>query len=77
MRIDGLNHKQVKMLDTIWNFESFEQYVSWKRTLSVSDQMQCDILIELLMIAEADEQVEKMESFPMVEELIKDIQKNT
>lgn len=73
MTIDGLTKEQVMLLDCIWSCESLEEFHEWKSMLSEDQQRTVDVLVEMLMIAEADEKVSEMTHYPDAMKLLENI----
>lgn len=74
--IDGLNEKQIKMLDMIWSFQSLDELYGWQSTLPFREQIECEALIELIMLAMLDETVENDKEFPQTQSLLREIFQN-
>lgn len=48
--IEGLNRKQMAMMDVIWNCRDEEQFMLWFISLPLSDQKTVESLLELLRL---------------------------
>jgi len=46
--IEGLNKKQMAMLDIIWSCQSNEQFLEWFLSLSEKDRLTVESLMEIL-----------------------------
>ena len=53
--IDGLTKRQVKLLDTMWSIDGYDEYMEWKATQNVKE---IAILEELLLLADIDDMVQ-------------------
>lgn len=52
--ITGVNKKQMKLLDKMWSIDSYDEYLSWKRGISTSDQREVAVLEQLLLLNDID-----------------------
>lgn len=52
--IDGLTKSQVRMLDTMWAIDSYDDYTDWKSTLCWAQKQQCETLEYMIICAEID-----------------------
>ena len=46
--IEGLNERQCKLMDCIWNMDSYDEVITFRRTLHPIMQREIDVLLELL-----------------------------
>ena len=69
--IDGLNKKQVALLDKLWNFESLMDVLEFLDTLEGTERKECETLIELLQLAITDADVENCVTFKEANNIIK------
>ena len=53
--IDGLTKGQVKLLDTMWDIDGYQEYMEWKGKLSTSTRREVDVLEQMITLAEIDE----------------------
>lgn len=58
IRIDGMNAKQVKMLDKLWSLDTQEEVSAWFRTLSDADLQVALTLQEMILDAFLEESAE-------------------
>ena len=49
IRIDGLNDKQVKMLDKLWSFDTTDEVLEWMKSLSEEDFKMAVTLQEMVI----------------------------
>jgi hypothetical protein len=76
IQIDGLNKRQVELLNRMWDLESLDDVYAWQATLPLEDQKTCETLIELVMYAFIDEQVDSGADLTPAREIIQKILKN-
>jgi len=48
MQIDGLNQRQLWMLNTIWTCQSEDQFLTWYMELSPMEQLIAESLVRIL-----------------------------
>ena len=53
--ITGLTERQVKLLDTMWSIDAYDEYMEWKSTQNLQE---IEILEELLLLADIDDMVQ-------------------
>ena len=53
--IDGLTKGQVKLLDTMWDIDGYQEYMEWKDQLSTSTRREVEVLEQMITLAEIDE----------------------
>jgi|TARA_R110000868_G_scaffold32582_2_gene118580 hypothetical protein len=68
--IHGVTQSQKAMLDTIWSFRSYHEYVDWFETLTTSDQQQADLL-RILVLLELSDQVENVDQAKEIINMVK------
>jgi len=73
--IDGLNKKQVAMLDKLWSIDRSEQLNKYLATLSTKDVRMAQTLIEMIILEQIDEDTKDQTHFPDVENLLEKIMK--
>jgi hypothetical protein len=73
--IDGLNKKQVAMLDKLWSIDRSEQLNKYLATLSTEDVRIAQTLIEMIILEQIDEDTKDQTRFPDVENLLEKIMK--
>ena len=71
--IDGLNKKQVAMLDKLWSLDTTEEILEWIDTLNAIDQHMADVLIEMIRLEVTDLETAEMENFPEVKKILKNL----
>lgn len=69
---DVTKHQQ-QLLDQMWQIDTAEELEAWARTLTPAMYNEVMVLEEMLMLSIIDNEVEKMDSFPQVMQLIKNI----
>jgi len=73
--IDGLNKKQVSMLDKLWSLDTTAEILEWMDTLNTTDQQMADVLMEMIRLEVTDLETANIETFPEVEKILKNLQK--
>lgn len=58
IRIDGLNDKQVKMLDKLWSMDTTDEVLEWMKSLSDEDFKMAVILQEMVIEAMLEQPAE-------------------
>jgi len=58
IRIDGLNDKQVKMLDKLWACDTTDDVLEWLNTLNEADFKMAVVLQEMILEAMMEQPVE-------------------
>ena len=53
--IDGLTKGQVKLLDTMWDIDGYQEYMEWKDQLSTSTRREVEVLEQMVALAEIDD----------------------
>jgi hypothetical protein len=53
--ISGLTAKQVKLLDTMWNIQGYDEYMEWKGTLRPKVLREVEVFEKMITLAELDE----------------------
>jgi hypothetical protein len=53
--IDGLTKGQVKLLDTMWDIDGYQEYMEWKDKLSTSTRREVEVLEQMITLAEIDD----------------------
>jgi hypothetical protein len=57
IQIENLTPHQVKLLDIMWSINSEDDLMDWKATLSNSDQLMVESLIQMIVLAYIDESI--------------------
>jgi len=52
--IDGLTKGQVKLLDTMWDIDGYQEYMEWKDQLSTPTRREVEVLEQMVTLAEID-----------------------
>jgi len=71
--IDGVTEKQASMLDKLWSFDTMDEVLKWMDTLDATDQQMVDVLMEMIRLEATDLEIAKMNSFPEVEKILKNL----
>ena len=50
MQIDGLNERQVELLDTMWAIEEYDELEAWMDTLCLADRVEAENLQRLVVL---------------------------
>ena len=58
IRIDGLNDKQVKMLDQLWTLDTTDEVLEWLNTLNDEDFKMAVVLQEMVIEAMMEQPAE-------------------
>jgi hypothetical protein len=73
MKIYGVNKKQKKLLDRIWEFDDEIELYEWTNTLNKKKRLEVNSLKELIILSAIDERVDAMIEFPIIDELLYEI----
>lgn len=73
MKIYGVNKKQKKLLDRIWEFDDEIKLYEWINTLNKKKRLEVNSLKELIILSVIDERVDNMNEFPIIDELLFEI----
>ena len=74
-KIDGLTVEQCKLLDELWACDTTEELESLIYSKSGEELREIISLREMIMLSLIDEEVEKMDSFPDAENILRSIMK--
>lgn len=75
--IEGLNKKQVAMLDKLWSIDTMEGIKEYRNTLCSEDQHMVDTLMEIIVLEMIDEEIADVDTFPEVEKILKNLYKTS
>ena len=75
--IEGLNKKQVAMLDKLWSIDTTEGIKEYRNTLCSEDQHMVDTLMEIIVLEMIDEEIVDVDTFPEVEKILKNLFKTS
>ena len=75
MTIDGLNNEQIEMLNKMWTLDTEQELMEFRSTLPVFRQQQLDTLMEMVIQEARETDIERMDSYPDVEKMLKNILK--
>jgi len=75
--IDGLNQQQVQLLDVMWSFEDSVSFLDWKHTLNSDLRKEVDVLVQLIAMEMHEKEIQRMETYPDAEKILKKIAKKT
>lgn len=73
--LDGLTPKQVNMLNYMWAIDSYADLLDWQESLSYRDRQMSETLVDLVTLAEIDEQLLTKETYIDADKLILKIKK--
>ena len=73
MRIDGLTDRQVAIADRLWQMDTEQQCNDWILSLEPEDAFTALTLMELMIIAVQDENIDTMTVFEAAERMLVDI----
>jgi len=73
MRLDNLTREQADMCDIIWKIDSADEFFTLIKYWPERKQQMAKTLINIMHQEEDERKIEKMESFPLVEELIENV----
>ena len=73
MFLQGLTEEDVSILDAIWALDTFEELQSYLKSLSSQKRQKANTLIELVRLADTDDRVEAMDTYPEAEMMIRNI----
>lgn len=62
IQIENLTLEQCEMLDTMWSFDSAEQYIEWYQRLSAEDKKKADVLQRLVILESMEEMLTDVQS---------------
>lgn len=75
MTIDGLNNEQIEMLNKMWTLDTEQELMEFRSTLPVFRQQQLDTLMEMVIQEARETEIERMDSYPDAEKMLKNILK--
>lgn len=75
--IEGLNKKQVAMLDKLWSIDTMEGIKEYRNTLCSEEQHMVDTLMEIIVLEMIDEEIADVDTFPEVEKILKNLYKTS
>jgi len=75
MTIDGLNNEQIEMLNKMWTLDTEQELMEFRSTLPVFRQQQLDTLMEMVIQEARETEIERMNSYPDAEKMLKNILK--
>ena len=64
LRINGLGQKEIKMLNTMWEFQELEDLEAWQQTLRPGDYRLSKQLMNMVLIESLDQHMAKETKFP-------------
>ena len=76
MQIEGLTKRQVELCDALWDCESLDEVETMLYTLTPSERMQAETLMQIMVMNEQDEQLELMDRYPDAEAMIERLKKD-
>jgi len=57
IKIHGVNKRQKRMLNIMWNLDSEEDYFEWYNSLDENLQKEAELLQRMIIMAELDNQI--------------------
>ena len=60
--INGVTKRQKRMLNIMWNLDSEEDYFEWYNSLDEELQKEAELLQRLIIMAELDNDMEKLDT---------------
>ena len=76
MQIEGLTNRQVELCDALWDCETMDEVETMLYTLTPSERMQAETLMQIMVMNEQDEQLELMDRYPDAEAMIERLKKD-
>jgi hypothetical protein len=76
MYLDGLSPLQVQIAETLWTIGNSYDCKRWLDTLSPQMRDEALVVMDLMVLAAVDEEVEMMEYYPEAEAIIEQIRNN-
>ncbi len=70
IQLVGLTHRQVELLDVLWDLDSAEEVQHFISELSDRDQQECQTLMELLRLELLDQSINLLLSFKEANKVI-------
>jgi len=71
--IDGLNKKQVAMLDKLWSLETEKDLHNYVSTLDSQDTHMAQTLVEMIILEAIDTDIANKTDFPEVKDILEKI----
>jgi|APGre2960657373_1045057.scaffolds.fasta_scaffold10542_6 hypothetical protein len=71
IQINNLSPYEVEMLDHMWSLDTEEEYFEWWNLLDEEDQRLADSLQQMVILASADEVLEKDNQYKDAKEYLK------
>ncbi len=63
IHLDGLTHRQVELLDTIWEMDTQAEVNEFLSTLDEADKQNCQILMRMLILGLIDQSVDELPAY--------------
>ena len=76
MQIEGLTNRQVELCDALWDCETMDEVETMLYTLTPSERMQAETLMQIMVMEEQEEQLELMDRYPDAEAMIERLKKD-
>lgn len=73
MFLDNLTTEDVKILDEIWALDTEEELAAYMARQSPALRQRTSTLVELLVLADIDDQVNAMTTYPDAERMLENI----
>ena len=75
--LDGLSKAQVAMCDLLWDIDDINEMELFLDTLDAANKKMAMTLIQMIVLADIDQQVNSMEEYPDARQLLNSIGKGT
>jgi len=62
IQIENLTPEQIEMCETMWSFETADEYLSWYELLDNKDKLQADVLTHLIIQESMEEMLTEITS---------------
>ena len=73
MKINGLTRAQIQMCNRVWDCKELKDFKQLCDSLNEKDRLMAITLMEIMLQETYEEELEKMESYPDAEKLLKNI----
>jgi len=76
MRIEGLTELQFQIAETLWSIGGTEECQAWLSRLPIEIREEALVVMELMILASIDDEIENMTSYPDAEAIIAKVRKS-
>lgn len=70
IKVYDVSPRQQKLLDTMWSKDTYAELERWMATLDEIARREVNTLLELCILAEADQYVESLDRYYQAEQLL-------